>query len=420
MQRMFWPAWMGVLAMLLPASSSTPGEEFRRLPLAEYRDKMEAAWLGQMAGVGWGGPTEFHAQGRILREDEIPAWRPDMINQFHQDDIYVEMTFLRTLEQYGWDVSQRQAGIDFANSRYPLWHANRNGRDNLRSGIAPPDSGHPQFNRHADDIDYQIEADFSGIISPGMPNAVIALGEKFGRLMNYGDGLYGGQFVGGMYAEAFFESDPARLVEAGLRCIPAQSQYAECIRDVLAWWRASPDDWQAVWKKINDKYHLNPDYRRASCSKGDFNIDAKLNGAYIVMGLLYGRRDIDRTIIISTRCGQDSDCNPSNAAGILFATLGVSKVPERFTSALNRETVFSHTEYNFDRLIQVCERLAKDAVVRQGGRIERDADGNEVLLIPLAEPKPGPLEQCWEPGPIAGSRYTDEERAKILYPPGER
>jgi len=420
MPRTFWIAWMGVLAMLLPASRWIRGEEFRRLPLAEYRDKMEAAWLGQMAGVGWGGPTEFHAQGRILREDEMPAWKPDMINQFHQDDLYVEMTFLRTLEQYGWDVSLKQAGIDFANSRYPLWHANRAGRDNLRSGIAPPDSGHPRFNQHADDIDYQIEADFSGIISPGMPNAVIALGEKFGRLMNYGDGLYGGQFVGGMYAEAFFESDPARIVEAGLRCIPAESQYAECIRDVLTWWRQSPDDWQAVWKKINDKYHLNPDYRRASCNKGDFNIDAKINGAFIVMGLLYGGGDIDRTIIISTRCGQDSDCNPSNAAGILFTTLGTSHVPERFISALDRRTVFSHTEYGFDRLIQVCEKLAKDAVVRQGGRIERDADGNEVLLIPVAEPKLGPLEQCWEPGPTADSRYTDEEKAKILYPPGER
>ena len=32
-----------------------------------------------------------------------------------------------------------------------------------------------------------------------------------------------------------------------------------------------------------------------------FNIDAKINGAYIVMGLLYGKRDLDQTIIISTR-----------------------------------------------------------------------------------------------------------------------
>ncbi|MGQ9576298.1 MAG: ADP-ribosylglycohydrolase family protein [Thermoguttaceae bacterium] len=395
------------------------GAELRRLPLRQYRDKMAAGWIGQMAGVGWGGPTEFRYVGQIIPENEMPAWKPEMINQFHQDDLYVEMTFLRTLEQYGLDCSIRQAGIDFANSGYPLWHANRAGRDNLRAGIAPPDSGHPKFNAHADDIDYQIEADFSGLIAPGMPNTVIELGEKFGRLMNYGDGLYGGQFVGGMYAAAFFESEPVRLVEAGLRCIPENSQYAECIRDVLQWYRQEPEAWQKTWQKIEAKYNLDPLYRRASCMKGKGNIDAKINGAYIVMGLLYGKGDLDQTIIISTRCGQDSDCNPSSAAGVIFTTVGMTRLPQKFTSALDRKTVFSHTAYDVDRLLAVSEKLARQAVVRAGGRIEQDPDQGEVFVIPVQQPKPSRLEQCWEPGPVAGSRFTPEEMAKIKVPEGK-
>src|SRR3990172_1363728 len=229
--------------------------EYRRISVADYVDKMKGGWIGQMAGVGWGGPTEFRWKGEIIPEDKIPQWKPEMINQFGQDDIYVEMTFLRSLELYGMEVSIRQAGIDFANSGYPLWHANNAGRSLLRSGIAPPDSGHPEFNKHADDIDYQIEADYAGLIAPGLPNVAIELGEKFGRLMNYGDGLYGGQLVGGMYAAAYFENNPAKLVRAGLECIPARSQYAECIRDVVAWHRQNPKDWEATWKLINDKYH---------------------------------------------------------------------------------------------------------------------------------------------------------------------
>ena len=155
-------------------------------------DKMKAGWIGQMAGVGWGGPTEFKWKGEIIPAESMPEWSPELINQYEQDDIYVEMTFLRTLDLYGLDVNTRQAGIDFANSRYRLWHANRAGRDNLRSGIAPPWSGHPEFNKHADDIDYQIEADYAGLISPGMPQSAIQLGDTFGRLMNYGDGLFTG------------------------------------------------------------------------------------------------------------------------------------------------------------------------------------------------------------------------------------
>jgi len=395
-----------------PAAGAAPGA-FRRLPLEEYRDRMKAGWIGQMAGVGWGGPTEFKWKGQIIPEEKMPAWKPGLINQFNQDDIYVEMTFLRTLEEHGFGVSIRQAGIDFANSGYPLWHANKAGRDNLRKGIAPPDSGHPQFNKHADDIDYQIEADFSGLIAPGMPAMAVELGETFGRLMNYGDGLYGGQFVGGLYAEAFFESDPERLVEAGLKCIPSGSQYAECIRDVLAWYRQNPDDWQKTWGLIDAKYQRNPAYRRASCDKGAFNIDAKINGAYIVMGLLYGRREPDRTIVISTRCGQDSDCNPSSAAGILFTTIGRSRLPEPFVSALDPERMFSHTPYSFRTLVEVCEKLARQAVVTSGGRIETDAAGKECFVIPVRDPRPGPAERCWEPGPPAGATFTAAERAKI-------
>ena len=400
----------------LPVSSLS-AEEFRHLPVKTYIDKMKAGWIGQMVGVGWGAPTEFRYQSSIIPEGEVPEWQPRMVNVWGQDDLYVEMTFLRSLEIYGLDVSMRQAGIDFANSKYELWHANMAGRNNLRNGIAPPDCSHPEFSKHADDIDYQIEADYSGLIAPGLPNTVIALGEKFGRLVNYGDGLYGGQFVGGMYAEAFFEDDPIKIIEAGLKCIPEGSQYAEMVRDVISWHEENPDDWQKTWQSINEKYHDNPEYRRFSCSghESQFNIDVKINGAYIVMGLLYGNSDLDQTTIISMRCGQDSDCNPSNAAGILFTTVGYDRLPQRFISGLEQDKKFNYTEYDFPSLINICEKLAREIVVQAGGRIEKNEEGEEVFVIPVAEPHPSKLEKSWEPGPIAGTNFTSEELPQLLW-----
>jgi hypothetical protein len=403
---------IGCLASVM--SDAAMAEDVRRLSVAEYRDRMAAGWIGQMVGVGWGAPTEFRFKGEIIPQKKVPDWKPGMVNQFNQDDIYVEMTFLRTMELYGLDCSIRQAGIDFANSGYRLWHANKAGRDNLRNGIAPPDSGHPKFNSHADDIDYQIEADFSGLIAPGMPNVAIELGEKFGRLMNYGDGVYGGQFVGAMYAEAFFEDDPLKIIEAGLACVPAESQFAECIRDTVRWWKANPNDWQKTWQLIENKYQLNPAYRKFSCSgsEGTFNIDAKINAAYIIMGLLYGDRQMDNTIVISMRCGQDSDCNPSNAGGVLATTIGKANLGPEYVSELNPSGVFSHTAYSFPALVEVCEKLARQAVVKYGGRIEK-TDQGDVFVIPVTAPKPSALEQCWEPGPEAGSLFREEEQEKI-------
>jgi hypothetical protein len=397
-------------------------EQYRRLRMDDYVDKMMGGWIGQMAGVGWGGPTEGDFMNKIMPEDAVPEWTPETVNQFGQDDLYVDMTFVRTLELYGLNVSIRQAGIDFANSGYWLWHANSEGRSLLREGIAPPDSGHPQFNKHADDIDYQIEADFAGLIAPGMPNLAVELGEKFGRLMNYGDGVYGGQFMGAMYAEAFFEDDPEKLVEAGLAHIPEGSQYHECMSDVLKWYRQYPDDWQKTWKLVSEKYHSTEAYGRFRCVDDlrQFNIDAKFNGAWVVVGMLYGKGDLDKTIVISMRCGEDSDCNPSSAAGVLFTTVGFRGLPEKFTSGLDREGVFSHTTYNFPRLIEVSQQLVRQAVLRAGGRIEKDEDGNEVLVIPVESPRPSKLEQSWDPGPIANSKFTEGEMRMINWPPMEK
>jgi len=384
--------------------------QFRRLPVAEYRDKMKAGWLGQIAGVSWGAPTEFKFGDRLMPEEALPKWTPGMINNaFGQDDLYMEMTFLRSLEQYGLEVSIRQAGIDFANSKYPLWCANNAGRTNLRRGIAPPDSGHPQFNRCPNDIDYQIEADYSGLIAPGMPNVAVALGEKFGRLMNYGDGVYAGQFIGAMYAEAFFESDVAKVVETGLRAIPAGSQYAEMGRDMLRWYHENPDDWQKTWQWAQEKYRNDPEYQKGS----NGGIDCKINGAYVLMGLLYGKGDLDNTIAISCRCGQDSDCNPSSSGGVLFTTLGFAALPERFTKELDETQVFSHTAYNFPQLLDVCEGLARQGLKTAGGRVEQDAAGNDVFVIPVRPAVPSKLEPSWAPGPIANSWFTAEEQAQI-------
>jgi len=109
---------------------------------------------------------------------------------------------------------------------------------------------------------------------------------------------------------------------------------------------------------------------------------------------------------------------PHSAAGILFTTVGFSNLPPRFTSALDPGGKFSHTPYTFSELCEVCEALARKIVIAEGGRIETNDKGREVFLIPIQTPKPGELQQCWQPGPIAGSKFTEDEMAKIKkFPP---
>jgi len=392
--------------LALSVLSAAAGE--RRLSLDDYRDHMQGAWIGQMVGVSWGTPTEFRFNEVVIPADKVPVWQSDfpLRMAYGNDDLYVEMTFLKTLEDYGLDVSPRQAGIDFASSEYQLWCANLAGRTNLRCGIAPPDCSHPKFNGRSNDIDYQIEADYSGIISPGCPQEAVRLGNVFGRLMNFGDGVWAGQFVGAMYAEAFFTGDVDKLLDAGLRAIPAESDYATMVREVRAWHREEPTDWEKTWRKIRAKYSkaANPAMRDSNGG-----IDVRLNGAMIVLGLLYGEGDLDRSMVVAMRGGWDSDCNPSNVGGILMCARGAKELPAKYTEKLDPERKFSYTAYNQRLLYAVCEKLARAVVVRYGGRVEKDDCGKEWFVIPDQVPVPDAFVPSWQAGPAAGSVYTEAE-----------
>jgi hypothetical protein len=113
------------------------------------------------------------------------------------------------------------------------------------------------------------------------------------------------------------------------------------------------------------------------------------------------------------RAGQDSDCNPASAGGVLFTRLGFSQLPADFTAGLDRNQKWDLTSYDFNTLIDVCEKLARQVVLNEGGRIEKDASGEDVLVIPVRQPQPGPLEQSWQPGSIANSVFTDAQMAQI-------
>ena len=390
-------------------------KEERKLSINDFRDHLKGAWIGKMAGVGWGTPTELKVCGRIMKESELPPWDPKMVNQYENDDCYVEQGFVRTLELHGLDVSAKQAGMDFANTKFSLFCANFIGRNNVRCGIMPPDSGHPKCAIGEDLLDFRIESDFAGLISPGLPNSVIALDDKFGHMMNYGDGVYSGQFLGGMYAEAYFEQDLIKVIEAGLKCIPEQSQYAEMVRDVLGWWRQDKVNWQKTWELVEEKYHKNEQYSHHDGLK-EKTIEVKLNDAFMLMGLLYGEKDFEKTIVIATRCGQDSDCNPSSAAGVLGAILGFTAVPERFKSGLDEKRRFAASTYDWQEMLRVHEKLARLVVVKYGGRIVQGANGLEEFVIPVQVAQPGPLEQSPNPRPITGMKYSEKEIDQMIGP----
>lgn len=372
-----------VLVFVLSACT----QNMKIITIDELRDKIKGGWAGKMIGVSYGGPTEFRYNS-VINEDEI-KWNPESVkHSIYEDDLYVGMSFLMTMDKFGMEASAEKFAKSFANAGYMLFHANRKARKNIWDGIMPPKSGNPRYNLHADDIDFQIEADFIGFMNPGMPQSSNKMCDKIGHIMNYGDGVYGGMFVSALYTTAYFENDIETIVQTAVKAIPEESQYAQCIQDVIEGYKRYPDNWRATWKELQEKWG-NIDI----CGALDpFNIDAKINGAYIVMGLLYGEGDFAKTLEISIRCGQDSDCNPSNAAGVLGILLGYENIPEKWKEYIPdiADSTFIYTNYSFNKAVGRTLEYAKKLILKNGGKIEGD-----LCHVKIQTPKPPELEQSF-------------------------
>ena len=312
-------------------------------------DKIKGGWAGQTIGVAYGGPTEFRYRSAMI-QDYVPISYADgcIKNYFKHapglfDDIYMDLTFVEVFDRLGIDAPVDSFAHAFAHADYGLWHANQAARYNILNGIMPPASGHWLNNPHADDIDYQIEADFAGLMTPGMPNTASEISDKIGHIMNYGDGWYGGVYIGAMYSLAFISDDINIVVQEALKTIPENSRFHQCMNDVIQW--------------------------------------------------LYGEGDFYKTMDISTRCGQDSDCNPASAAGILATIQGYSQIPEYWMKNLREveNLNFAYTDMSLNQTYQTSFKHALQMIKRNGGSISGDN-----ITIVCQTPVPVRFEQAFE------------------------
>lgn len=386
--------WSGLCLLALVGCTGSQNFNIGKDVLA---DKIRGAWAGQTIGCTYGGPTEFHYQGTVMADTLLLEWPDGQIEWYYNnspglyDDLYMDLTFVEVIHREGLDAPVESFAKAYADAAYPLWHANQAGRYNIHRGILPPASGHWKNNPHADDIDYQIEADFAGIMAPGMPNTASEVSNKIGHIMNYGNGWYGGVFVGAMYAEAFRHDDVLTIVKEALRTIPEKSDFYRCMQDVIAWHNQYPSDWHYTWQLVEEKW--SDEVGCPDGVKSPFDIDALINSAYIVIGLLYGEGDFGRTLEISTRCGQDSDCNPASAGGILGCMIGYSQIPEEWTGNLVavEDRDFAYTTMSLTDACEYSLEAARQLILLNGGR-----DLGDSYRICGQEPLPVQFEQSFE------------------------
>lgn len=305
----------------------------------ELRDKMLGAWFGRVIGNMLGKPVEGWSKNKIEKHLKaagcypLDYYIPEIITgkeirwnisrALRDDDIDYTVLGLLVLERKGPGFVTDDVAEEWL-SRLPFnltYTAEREAYRNLTLGLKPPDTAN-FWNPYREWIGAQIRADPWGYANPVRPWRAAEMAYRDARLSHVKNGIYGEMLVAAMVASAFAESEPLKIVEKGLSCIPRESRLAEAVRCCIDLWK-NCSDFDAAYEKAMSKY-------------GCYHLVHTINNAAIVvLALLYGERDFEKSICLSVSGGLDTDCNGATVGSIVGAMISFKGVPEKWYSPLN-------------------------------------------------------------------------------------
>lgn len=234
---------------------------------------------------------------------------------------------------------------------------------NLRRGVQAPESGSSRMNGKtaSEQIGGQIFSDTWGLICPGDPERAAAYARTAASVSHDGNGLHGAAFIAASVAAAFEASTVDEILDAGLRVLPEDCDYANVVRAVRNFHAAHPRE---------EEFRACRDYIEKEWGHDKFPGGWHIipNAGICITGLLYGGGDLGRSIEISVMCGFDTDCNASSIGTILGVFSGIERVPQRYRDPIRDTVILSGISgyLNMVDLPSLAYELAEAAYTLQG------------------------------------------------------
>lgn len=309
----------------------------------EYIEKIYAGWLAKIIGIRFGAPVEGWTYDKIknIFGESLEHYPADYINFAADDDSNGPLFFLRSVEDSGKGYHVKAQDVAEALLNYaPFEHGffwwggfgvstEHTAYLNLKNGIPAPRSGSIEQNGStmAEQIGGQIFIDTWGLVNPGNPDKAALMAKEAASVTHGGNGVYGGIFVAACISFAFEETDIVRIIEKGLSYIPEDCEYARIVRIVMEYHTSHPDDWRACYHFIHENYGYD---------KYPGNCHIIPNIAVMILALMYGNGEFDRTLEICNLCGWDTDCNVGNVAAIMGVICGLDGISyEKWRKPIN-------------------------------------------------------------------------------------
>lgn len=330
-------------------------------------DKIYSAWMGKIIGIRLGAPVEAWTYDEIKNtygyinnyivdygifaaddDSNGPLFFKEVLRNKKIEEITVQdiantmLNYIPYEHGFFWWGGK---GISTEHTAYL----------NLIEGIQPPQSGSSKLNGQimAEQIGGQIFVDWCGYCSLGDPYIAKKLAHMASSITHDQDGIVGGEYVAVMIALAFTYHDAYTIVTKALEYIDTNSMYAKVIQDIIHFYDANPNDEMKCFNYVLSKYSY--DHFPGMCH-------IIPNIAIMILALLYGRNDFNKTMTLLCTLGYDTDCNCGNVGSIIGAIVGIENIDEKWITPIQdillassnngylNQTTVSDSAYEFAKL----------------------------------------------------------------------
>ena len=177
------------------------------------------------------------------------------------------------------------------------------------------------LNPYREWIGAQIRIDAYAYSTAGNPELAADLAWRDASFSHVRNGIYGAMFLSAAISASFAESNPEKIIEAGLNEIPKHSRLSHDIQKAVELAKKAKNQLELAEKVCDAFNHYSP-------------VHTNNNAALCAASIIFANNDFEKAITTSV-LGWDTDCNGASVGSIIGAVLGAKAIPDKWKLPLN-------------------------------------------------------------------------------------
>ena len=246
--------------------------------------------------------------------DPIPTIAPP------NDDLELQLVWLDLIEKGSGQLTAEDFGQGWLRHIHYMWDEYGRCRWNLRRGVPAGAAG--LFENHfGAGMGSPIRSEIWACLFPGDPGSAGYYAGLDASLDHGVEGIAGEVLFAVMQSLVAGGTSLVAAIEAAVGEIPQESETAKAVELVLQDYRGQVEAWTGRLHLLEK--HDNENFTHAP-----------LNVALAVWALLHGEGDFEKSILLSTNAGYDTDSTAATVGATLGLQSGLEGVPERWKTPI--------------------------------------------------------------------------------------